>query len=369
MAGGLASYHLLLLRAALSIHGNDFGRFYYATRTWLGGGSLYALNLATRIQAERAAVDFLDMNPPHFHLLVLPLATLSLARADVFWVALNALAGVVAGAMVTRELGLSFRIWHVLPVLCGVLLFAATGALSATGQFTGLLLLPLTAAWRSARHDRWGACGVWLGILVSVKPFLALFVPALLLMGRPRAVLLLALSLTACFAAGVLVFGWSAQIEWFTALRDVSWVWGRMNGSLLALFSRTLAPNPDFAPLLIRPSLVTPLWLIGASVVSIVSMFVARRSVDHAFGVIILGSLLVSPLGWVYYLWLALPPCVALWHNRVPRVSILGLVALTVPLVALLAYQPQPLATATIASAYSWGTLALWLGVVTRGSS
>jgi hypothetical protein len=40
LAGVLGFYHFLLLRAALAVHGNDFGKFYFACRLWLEGGSL-----------------------------------------------------------------------------------------------------------------------------------------------------------------------------------------------------------------------------------------------------------------------------------------------------------------------------------------
>lgn len=357
------SYQWLLLRAALEAHGNDFGKFYFAVQKWMAGGSLYEPNLATRIQAGSVTVEFLNMNPPHFHLLLLPFTLLPLAIANALWMTLNVLAGLAAALMVVRTLRLPFKPLHVLPVACVFLIFAATGAIAATGQFTGLLMLPMTTAWREARAGRWTQSGIWLGVLVGVKPFLGLFLPALLVMGRWRAAVAMCVSAAACFAVGIVTFGVGPHIEWIGALRDVSWLWSRMNGSLMALLARSLAPSPDFTPIAALSSLVAPLWIVGSAFIVAMTMAIARRSVDHAFGGVVLGSLLVSPLGWVYYLWLALPGCLALWQERLPTVVAVGLIPLSVPLVLLLWGQPNPLATITIASAYSWGTIALWCGV------
>ena len=46
-------------------------------------------------------------------------------------------------------------------------------------------------------------------------------------------------------------------------------------------------------------------------------------------------------------------------------ISPIGLLLLCVPLAGLTFGQPHPLATLIVGSSYSWGTLALWLGVVT----
>lgn len=364
MAGACASYHLLLLRAALAAHGNDFGRFYYAAHAWMAGGSLYDRTIATRLTSETVTVDFLNMNPPHFHLLVLPFTMLPLQAAYLAWLASSVLCGIVAAAIVVRRVGIRLRPWHVMPAICGSLVLAPTAAVTVTGQVTGFLMLPLALAWNAAHRSRWAAAGAWIGVTAAIKPFLLLFIPVLVAMKRPGAALAAIAAAIASFLPGLVVFGWQAQVEWLRALGAVSWVWARMNGSLLALFSRSLSMTPDFVPLVNAPGMVIPLWVACSAGVAVATSLAAQRSVDHAFAAVVLGALLISPLGWVYYAWMALPGCLALWHVRPSALAVASLLPLSVPLVALMIGQPRPLASVMIASSYAWGMFGLWLAVL-----
>jgi hypothetical protein len=364
----LVQYNWLLLQVAVSLHGNDFGKFYYAAVRWRSGASLYDSTIATRMLVEGTWMEFPNLNPPHFHLLLLPFIFWSLPTATILWTGANAAAGLCAGAIVIRALRIRVLAWQILPAACVILLSSATGAILLTGQYTGLLLLPITIAWRAARQGHWSVCGAVLGVLIGVKPFLALFVPALIITGRWRAIWMLLFSVVVCFAVGVLVFGWSPYLEWLATLRSVSWPWATMNASLMAVLSRAFGASPYFTAAVLRPSVVGGLWMAGSLLVGGISLVVARRSIDHMFAAIVLGSLLVSPLGWVYYLWLALPGCLALWSFRAPLGAWLGLAILCVPLFALRWWQPGALATLTIGSSYAWATLALWIAVVSSGS-
>ncbi len=346
------------------LHGNDFGKFYYAAQQWREGLSLYAASPATRMPAGEGFQEFLDMNPPHFHLVVLPLVGLSVETAGLLWMVVNAAAAWLAAVLIFRELGIRLNRWDVLPIAVGILACAATGAIVITGQFTGLLLLPMVGAWRAARHDRWATSGAWLGLLISVKPFLALFGMYLLIARRWRAFAMAGLVGAAAFLAGLLVFGWSAHREWIAALRSVEWPWAAMNASLFGLLSRTFGPSPYYAPILAAPAVITIGWWLAAGVVALITLWAARRSVDHGFAAVTLGALLISPLGWVYYIWLAVAPCLSMWWKHRPAILRLAALGLCVPLIWVTDLQPNPLATVTLGSAYTWGLLALWLGVV-----
>jgi hypothetical protein len=137
-----------------------------------------------------------------------------------------------------------------------------------------------------------------------------------------------------------------------------------MNGSMQALLARSLAWSPYLTPVVLRPDLVTPLWILACAAIAFVSARVVRRSIDHAFGVTVLASLLISPLGWTYYLWLAMPGCFALWRSRRSAMTWIGLLWLCVPLNQVGFGQPGGWATVIVASSCTWATMALWLGVV-----
>jgi hypothetical protein len=106
--------------------------------------------------------------------------------------------------------------------------------------------------------------------------------------------------------------------------------------------------------------------LIGAGVVGVVTLLTLRRTrdTDVVFASTTLASLLVSPLGWVYYLWLVFPGALGRWRQHTPRVAVAGLALLMIPLVILWWFQPSGLATMTLGSVYSWGTLSLWIASV-----
>jgi hypothetical protein len=97
---------------------------------------------------------------------------------------------------------------------------------------------------------------------------------------------------------------------------------------------------------------------------------------DHVVLVLLLGAILASPLGWVYYLPLAYAPILG-WMGagtgwatvrRLPRVWMFALVAAVVllylPQELANAAQPSRMATLTLASAYFYATCLIWLSAV-----
>jgi hypothetical protein len=359
-------YQSFLLLYALKHSGNDFGKFYYATKYWRGGTSMYATSPATLIPvSDTESRQFLDMNAPHVHVLVLPFTGWSVRRATLAWLIVNLYLGFLAVVLTIREARVQFGRRHVLPAALAVVFCAATAATTVTGQFTGLLMLLTVVAWQAMRGEQETKAGIWLGILIGLKPFLGLFLAVLCIVRRWRTVAVALATLGATFAAAIAVFGMEQHRAWLQALGAVDWTWAPMNGSVYGLLTRCFAASPYFTPFVENRPAIVGLW--AASSAAIVALTVAawRRSVDHGVAATLLASLLVSPLGWVYYAWLAVAPCTALWARRRPSLVVVGFVCLLVPFFATVAGQPHAWATATIGSAYTWGLLALWAGVLT----
>jgi hypothetical protein len=83
---GVVVHVMLVDVVARRLHMNDFGKFYYAARLFLDGPNMYEPSPATFIPVGPKAVHvFLNLNPPHFHLLVLPLSVLPVETAGVIW--------------------------------------------------------------------------------------------------------------------------------------------------------------------------------------------------------------------------------------------------------------------------------------------
>lgn len=379
---------LLVYQMATTLHMNDFGKFYYSARAFLDGQDMYEPTPPTLIPVgDGRYFTFLNLNPPHFHLPLIPLALLPPELALAVWGAASLVALAASLLLIGGTVGLRPTPVRVLAVLAAALGFSGTGAVSITGQLSFLLLLPLTLAWTEARRGRWARAGMWLGLALSVKSFLLIFLPYLVLQRRHRAAGVTLGTAGACFALGLVVFGIDAHLSWLRALGSSDWAWAAMNGSILGFLTRALDRSSYYAPIAVVPGLVKPAWLVLSTVVGLLTLLAAWRrphesAVDRDFALLLLGALLISPLGWVYYLWLPVGPLAGLvvkwrreararesgrvttgvwWRRGLLAAAIPGLVW---PLLFTTVFGPQPWATATVGSIYFWTTLALWLALM-----
>ena len=373
-----------LMHAMTSLlHMNDFGKFYYSAQAFLDGGDMYAPNPATNLRfVEAPELQFLNMNPPHFHLLVLPLARLPPDVAVTVWLAVSLMALIVSVLIISRELEVIWTAAGVLTAAAGTLAFAGTQSFFATGNLSLLLLLALTICWAAARRGRWTMAAVSLGACLSVKPFLLIFAPYLLLTRRFRALVVALATAASCFAAGLLIFGAAAYRAWYGALaQSGDWAWGVMNASFLSIFRRAFDSQPIGTPLVIAPALVKG-WLVAAAIVGIVTIGFTMRdhgrdAVDRAFALLLVAAQLMSPLGWIYYLWLPAGPVAAVamqrqrdggsWSLATRALAAVAAIGFVWPMPFLLAFRTHAWATLTIASVYFWATLALWMWLLVDG--
>jgi len=373
---------VLLLRKMLELHMNDFGKFYYSARAFLDGGDMYAPSPATNI-GTRGAVDlqYLNLNPPHFHLIVLPFAFVPPDLAAMLWTVVSLMALTISIVLIGRELSVAWTPLTVLGVVFCTLAFSGTQAFFLTGQSTMLLMLAMTACWIAARRGHWTSAGVWLGVCLSVKPFLMVFIPYLIATRRFRAAVVSLATAAGAFAIGLLAFGAGNFVSWYRALaQSADWTWAEMNASILGFFRRVFDVQPMAPPVIARPDLVK-YWIVAAGLVGAVTFLVcvsdrSVRAVDRAFAVLIVAALLMSPLGWIYYMPLAAGPIAAVvlarerrrapnsWSALAAAIAIVGFLW-PHPLLGVL--QPNRWATLLFTSMYFWGTLAAWTWLVIDG--
>jgi alpha-1,2-mannosyltransferase len=365
---------------------NDFGRTFLSAVAFVRGGEMYGRNESIPWELEDGStLDLWNLNPPHFHLLLLPLAWLPIGVALLLWLLANAAGGYFAFRLIAREAQLTLTAEQRQVVLLGSLAFIGMTSALVTGHMSFLLFWLVTFSWHAARHERWAAAGAWLGLGLSVKPFLLFLVPYFLWRRQWRGLAAMGATVLLCVALGFAVFGVENHRAWRHMLEVAdNWGWLPMNASIMAFLSRTFTANPVFTPVAIAaPELLRAIWLgvgIPMGVLTYAATFrdSSRRGLDRAFAMMLVASLLLSPLGWTYYFWLPLGPLVLLfaeargrseswcspWTRRLLKTSLVGLMY---PLWCISFFQPSPVGTLLISSLYFWGLLLVWLALLLDG--
>ncbi len=234
--------------------------------------------------------ESVNFNPPQFHLLVLPFASLDLWTGLLLWHALTVVAGVLCAVVVIRALRPG---WSPMVAALTAAVILNSAALSSTlwfGQMSVLLAVPVTLAWRAMREGRWTQVGAWMGLAASLKPFLLIVFPYLVLTRQWRAIAWGGVVWATSFVVGAVVFGPDALLQWFEAARWPTWLAHFHNASFQAYVSRVMWewPGPIVASVGSGVGILATVWLAF------------KRDVDAAWAVLMAGAILWAPLGWVY---------------------------------------------------------------------
>jgi len=329
-----------------------------------------------------------NLNLPHAILLMMPLAMFAPRTALTIWLVASVLSALYAIRIIFREARIQATPMAIAVAMFSLSSAAATGAFLMSFQLSWLLWAPVTWAWALARRGKWHAAGTILGVVASIKPFIALFVPVLLVTGRKRAAATCVTAAAAALLSGIAAFGWPVFLGWLHGVRSVSWTGHIFNASTFGyfdrIFGRGLSGVWALAPVAHRPQLALTLGTLAALVVLALSLNMLRSGawdderasaseVDRLFGITLAASLLAAPLGWIYYQFVVAGPLVALLSNREWRRSLkwraivlaLGVICLSLSPRLVSAGQPSAWATASLGSSYFWGLVALWCCALT----
>jgi hypothetical protein len=227
-----------------------------------------------------------NMNPPWFSALLWPWTWLSLPWAFVAWTALNVTIAALTVRWIHKARGIPL-----VPLVIGCIILPAWIAW-CHGQVTWLLMFCITGAWLSRSHV---AAGLWLAPAIMLKPPLALM--AILL---PWPVTLVAGG--GSFLGTLLlvpVFGVQMWAHWLTMFGRVDWLGVPGNASLWGQAARWSTGASNGAGLDDLSSVTVGLVL---AVAILLALMVRRAEGDRRWSLAFLWSLLLSPLGWLYYL-------------------------------------------------------------------
>jgi hypothetical protein len=284
----------------------DFAAFFRAAETWRAGQAM---------TIEGAP----NLNPPVALLLFVPFTALPIAAAATLWTAVSVgLLWVLSGVVARTAPMARVDAW--------LLLFGASATAVAfeLGQLTFILAAICTAAWIAERRGRERASGMWLGLLCALKPFYVWFLLWLAWRRAWPSLTAAVVTIAAALFAGWLMVGAAGYAEWIAAIRAVTWQTHVFNSSVWAAGSRLFAP-----PAMLAVATWTPLGDSRAAAVAlsaVLAAFVAVRlwrsrtcGTDHAFALLGLTSMLLSPIGWLHYLPVCAAPLVSSLRRASPR--------------------------------------------------
>ncbi|MDO9236258.1 MAG: glycosyltransferase family 87 protein [Aquabacterium sp.] len=262
-----------------------------------------------------------NLNPPIFMALVAPISQLPFVTAWWVWAGFSTACALysmwlIAGVWTTSR---PQHTLHALWASAALLAYYPSYVNFTLGQVGTILMLPLVLAWLAMRKNHLLKAGMWLGVATSLKPFLGLFLLILLITKQWRTSTAFMASILTFALIGLLWMGWDIHQQYMLVAGHVTWTTSNWNGSLVGFFDRAFSGTAQSGlpetrilskALAIFSSL--SLLLIMTRILNKYLTSNCQRYADILFMLCIPASVLISPLGWLYYLpWLALSGAVA----------------------------------------------------------
>jgi Glycosyltransferase family 87 len=310
---------------SINILYSDYGNFYHSQHLFLEGKNSYSPvyfiqgkpNSPPQKKPLRLGAN---LNPPFFILATFPFAYLSYPHALFLWFLFSILAGAISVLRIQKTLypGIKPTLQSRVGVLLAFFAYFPTFASLQLGQVTLLLLPLLVLSWQSARNHQSTRAAVFLGIAASLKPFIALFSLYFLLRKEHRALLTFIITCISCALLAVLFLGIAAYHSYLQGLNHIIWAASSWNVSLYGMLLRLFGGPESNAALFSLPKILPFLYpilvfgLLGGIFIffhSYSNSFLDdKKKIDLEFSMILVAMLLISPLGWIYYLpFLSLP--------------------------------------------------------------
>ena len=306
----IAGYSTLGAVAIIKDRGDDFRRLYASAQAWGHGANPYAVVIA----------DTPNLNAP----ILFPFLWLyTLGSEHAGFVAWTITSFVLLGACIPAI----SRHARIVPVDLVILILACTGTFVALsfGQVSFLLMAIFTAAWCADRKGASGSAGAMLGLLSALKPFFGLFGLYFLWRRDWRAFGWYVGIFAGATLSGWAIVGTSSFLEWLVRLGGVQWRWHIYNASAWGVGDRLFTVQPFFratgwTPLVVSPVLaqVMTAFLLLA-VVAVLLSGLRNAGVDRSYALLGLAALLISPLGWIYYLPVVLGPVLVVLGRQPSR--------------------------------------------------
>lgn len=314
---------------------SDFGKFYHSQQLFIQEANIYApvyfvknklhTSYATNATPPHSKVLKLagNLNPPFFTLISFPLAYLSYPHALLLWTMLSILSGALGILLLQQKLDpQTFSISCALLLLIALFSYFPSFVNLQFGQVSLLLLPLLVLGWRAARDKKTIRTAIFLGLATSLKPFIGLFLFYFLMRKEWRGLCAFFLTLLGCALIAALCLGIDTYLAYYHACQEIKWAASSWNVSFYGFLLRLWGGVEGNVALLPVPGLIAYLYplLTGLFFLLIIHFLrpvvqiSAQQKMDLDFSVIIVGMLLLSPLGWIYYFPLLSIPILILWQ-------------------------------------------------------
>jgi hypothetical protein len=334
----------------------DFAIFYESSSLFVAGADPYS-DLYLRGVGP-------NTNIPSIVVLLSPLTRLPFTWAAVVWLLLGFVAFFAAIRMLAP---------NVVPTAPRTLLFVALSTETAAmtirqGQIAFFVMALFSYAWVADLRGHAMRSGLAIGATIALKPFYGLLAPYLLWRRDGRALLGLLAGFASFWSVG-LASGPAIVRSWVESLAGINWQAHPTNVSLRGMAARWFSNPPQRPYLLTTTPLVASVrleavfWMVAAASIAFVTARSIVRSRDraHAWAILSVAALLLSPLAEVHYAFVGLGP-LALTFIRSRRWTAAWLVgiAMSIPFGIVQMLGRGPLGTFSFGSTYGWAALALW---------
>lgn len=332
----MLSYIYPLTIGKTNILYTDFGKFYNSQQMFVQGKNIYSpiyfvrhkINFKSTpprlVKSKHVQVLQLgsNLNPPFFTLLSFPFAYLSYSHALWLWTFLSILAGSLAVLLLQHKLDpSSLSRSSSLLLLIGFFSYFPSFVSLQFGQVSLLLLPLLVLAWRAAQDKKTLKAGIFLGFAASLKPFIGLFLFYFLIRKEWRGFFSFIATVVICIMSTAIVFGLDTYLSYYHACQQIKWAASSWNVSLYGFLLRLIGGNESNAALIALPGLIAFVYPLLTALIflAIIRFLLPQANIESSqktnldFSIVLLGMLLLSPLGWFYYFPFLSIPLLILW--------------------------------------------------------
>jgi hypothetical protein len=270
-----------------------------------------------------------NAHPPACILLVIPFCLFDYQLSFLLWDLFQFLCFVLGVWLIGRELSLRWS-WQLILMLSGAMMFCGPLRQQVMqGQFNGLLVLLVAAAWRDCRHGQMARAGVWVAIATAIKFYPGFLFFHFIVRGQWRPVFTGTLTFLGIMALTWLVLGTDAFRVYVTEVMPLvsQCRAGWPNASLQGIWSKLFdAGNGNDAARLILLWHDPNLCFVGSVVCAVfvaATWFyglwfslddpqeereTAQRREDLRFCLSLITMSLISPVTWDHYLLVLILP-------------------------------------------------------------